>query len=285
MRPYSRRVRVASLDDEVHLYPTGDWHVGEAGCAEGRLRRAVAYMARDPVALVLLMGDLGGWIAPDDRRWDPSSVAQDLSILDLSDWGEALVERVVELAEPLRGRILGMLEGNHEAVFGKRHHLDVTRRMAERLGCEVLGYSGFVDLQVVAPEGQRTLRIMATHGSGGAQTLGGKINRLERLGRQHETVDLVCMGHVHACLDAWLSPRLGVRDGVIHDDSMTLGVITGTYLRTYTEGHSGYGERAGYDPTQIGHPCVVWIPRTGELWVRWIFRRTLGGSHAQSEHL
>jgi hypothetical protein len=133
--------------------------------------------------------------------------------------------------------------------------------------CPALGYSALVGLSFVAGDQTRRLEIFATHGAGSAATIGGKINRLVRYMRIFPQADLVAMGHVHECV-AYRKPHL-FRSDLDADEHETLGLITGTYLRTYTVGHSGYGERAGYDPTPIGHPVVTIVPETLALSVGW----------------
>ena len=262
-----RIVRLRSLDDIVRLHATGDWHVGEAGCAEARLRDAVARIASDRRSLVILMGDLASFIAPDDRRWEPRQIAEGLEISDLASWGDALIERVCDIARPISRRVVGSVEGNHEASYSRRHHTDVARAIAQRLGVPTMGYSGLVTLRFVASDGDATLRIYATHGAGAAATPGGKLGRLIRT-MQVVDADLVLMGHVHAMLST-TETRIR-QDGAQIAAATKLGVVTGTYLAGYVHGASGYAERAGYSPVTLGHPMIAIHPRTGRMSVEWV---------------
>ena len=268
MRLLTREIRVRDLDAPVRLHATGDWHVGEMGCSEGRLRRALEAVRDDEGAIAILMGDLGGFLAPDDRRWEPAAVADGLTIADLEDWGHMLVERCCRIAAPLRGRVVASLAGNHELTYARRHHVDIPSQLAGGLGCPPLGYAALITLRFIGPGGHsRDLRIMATHGAGAAATPGGKLNRLIRT-MSIAAADLVLMGHVHACMSttSMVLEQRGDRIG----ERLTLGVITGTYLRTYSEGHSGYGERAGYQPTTLGHPVISVTPADLSMSVRWV---------------
>jgi hypothetical protein len=217
--------------------------------------------------LVMLMGDLGGFIASDDKRWEPEAVAEGLSVRDLSDWGSLLVDRCVDVAQGIRGQVIGSLAGNHELTYSHRHHVAIADQIAAGIGCPSLGYVALITLRFACASHERSLRVLATHGSGAAATPGGKLNRLLRT-MAIADVDLALMGHVHACMSATaLSLR---QDGSAIHERSTLGVITGTYLRTYSEGHSGYGERAGYQPTTIGHPVITIVPSTLSMAVRWV---------------
>jgi predicted phosphodiesterase len=264
----NRIVEVESLDQPVRLHATGDWHLGERGCVEARLKRDIESIAADDSAMVLLMGDLAGCIAPDDaRRFDPASVSQSLTIEQMSDWGNVCVELVVDAAQPIIGRIVGVLEGNHESGYRQRHHQRITRQIASRLGAPEIGYSCMFTIRFVAGREHRDLTVMATHGSGAAATPGGKLNRLIRFMHSADA-DLVLMGHVHDCLSYGRAriyqhgQRIGERE--------QLGVVTGTYLATYSQGHSGYGERAGYAPVRLGHPVIEITPRTLAMSVGWV---------------
>ena len=264
----TRVIEVPDLDTPVRLHATGDWHIGERGCAESKLKRDVDAIASDPGAIAILMGDLGGFIAPDDsRRFDPQTVAEGLTIDDLSDWGGVLVRKVHTVAEPLRGRIVGVLEGNHEMAFRQHQRMPVTRMIADALGARALGYTCLFALRFQAPDGRRDLSVMATHGSGAAATPGGKLNRLIRTMHSVDA-DLVLMGHVHDCL-SYGRARL-YRDGNRIGEREQLGVVTGSYLATYAQGHSGYGERAGYAPVRLGHPVIEIVPRTLSMTVGWV---------------
>jgi len=263
----TRIVRLKSLDEPVRLHATGDWHVGEAGCAETRLRESMAKIAKDRRALVLLMGDLGGFIAPDDRRWDAATVAEGLSIRDLSDWGHVLTSRIADIAKPVKNKVIGVLQGNHEDTYSSRHGVAITDHLAAAIGAPSLGYATMFTIRFQTPKEHSDLTIFATHGSGGAATTGGKLNRLTRCIQSVEA-NLVLMGHVHTLLSTTVS-RL-YQDGMRIGSRDQLGVITGTYLKTYCQGHSGYGEKAGYSPVSLGHPCITIIPRTKQMSVQWL---------------
>lgn len=263
----TRVIDVTDLDEPVRLHATGDWHMGERGCVESLLRRDIETIAADDRALVLLMGDLAGCIAPDDqRRFDPSSVGVGLTIDDLNDWGGACVRMVTAMAEPIAHRVVGVVEGNHEMGYRQHKQQPITRMIASALGAPALGYTCLFAVRFRAGKHHRDLEVMATHGSGAAATPGGKLNRLIRTMHSVDA-DLVLMGHVHDCIH-YGRARL-YRDGAQVGERKQLGVVTGTYLATYSQGHSGYGERAGYSPVVLGHPVITITPRTLAMTVGW----------------
>jgi UDP-2,3-diacylglucosamine pyrophosphatase LpxH len=265
----TRTIEVPDLDQPVRLHGLGDIHIGNRGCAESKLRRDVAAIAADPLAVVLLMGDLGDFISADDeKRWDPLSVSQDLRIEDMADWGGTLVRWVSRELEPLRGKIIGSIEGNHEKSYRKRKQQPVARQMAQEIGAPALGYTCRFILRFTDGRHHRDMKVMATHGNGKARTAGAKLNRLIANMRLAHDADLVLMGHVHDC-QHYL--RVALTHAGKHLGEFTQnGVITGSYLATYDEGFSGYGEEAGFDPVRLGHPVIEIVPRTLGMSVGWV---------------
>lgn len=262
-----RIVNVRDLGKPVRLHATGDWHLGERGCAEDTLRRDIGKIAEDPDAMVILMGDLVGAIAhDDDRRFDASSVAAGVSVEDLGNWGQVCVEMAAHMARPIASQIYVSLEGNHEAAYRRRHLHPITRLTAAALGTMAGGYSCLFTIRFQCGKHRRDLTVMATHGSGAAATPGGKMNRLIRTAQSFDAA-LVLMGHVHDSMS--YSRTTLYQDGDRIGERVQLGVVTGTYLATYSQGHSGYGERAGYAPTRLGHPVIEITPQTLGLSVGW----------------
>jgi hypothetical protein len=104
------------------------------------------------------------------------------------------------------------------------------------------------------------LRCFIHHGMGAANTAGGKIKKLQQLVDMVEA-DLVCMSHVHEQFaKAFL--RLIVDDSCTKiGQKTTMGLITGSYLRTYAKGFTGYGEVKGYSPTTLGATRAIYSPR------------------------
>jgi hypothetical protein len=103
------------------------------------------------------------------------------------------------------------------------------------------------------------LRCFIHHGMGAANTAGGKINKLKALVDMVDA-DLVMMGHVHeqfAKAFLRLSPN---EDCSEIGQRVTMGLITGSYLRVYAQDFTGYGELRGYSATTLGATRARYIP-------------------------
>lgn len=252
------------------LWPLGDIHWGAKACAEKDVDKTIERIKSDPRSLWLGMGDYWDLIAMrDERRWDPGSISEKHQTAYFKGLGKQMIAYAVEKFAPIKNKCLGLLQGNHEFAFSRNHDQDMIGALAENLEVPVLGYSCFKDLVLTGHGKTMRIRIMAHHGAGWARTIGGKINRLKEIVKNNDA-DIIFMGHVHMSADLPVV-CLGTNKNCTSLTALTkLGVISGTYLRTYSEseeGESSYGERAGYEPVPLGSPCVVFEPGSGRIMV------------------
>lgn len=266
-------IPVRSLGDTYRLYDLSDIHWGNRGCAASKLRSIVEMIRCDRRATVILGGDQIDAISPGDKRFD-AGVLDDRalkSLADLGNLGEVLTESLVEELNPIRSKIKVALMGNHERTLMLRMgQAGLHGHLCRRLDALNGGFSCLFDLVFVDPEKTRvTYRVYAHHGSGAAQTPGGKINRLVRF-MDLALSDITLTGHTHEMLE-YSRSRVGANrecNKITNVDQ--LGVVCGTFLRTYTQNVVGYGEVAGYHPTSIGTPAIEIVPATRTLGVRWL---------------
>lgn len=245
-----------NLGDEWHLYAVGDIHLGSSACALGRFHADVQQIVKDPKALWIGMGDYAEYIGYKDKRFDPATVVEELSVKELGQIGHALQARVISELWPIRKKCIGLLRGNHEdkyEVINSCQHLHA--ETCTRLGVRYLGYSCFLDLVFVDKTNSKksnTFRLAAHHGAGAAATTGGKLNRLIKFMHAFPLADLFIMGHIHEPLQ---HPRPIITANAACTDLVEivqLGVASGSYLKTYSLGEATYGEKKGYVPVALG---------------------------------
>lgn len=249
-------------------------HLGNAGCAEDRLRRDVAEIADDPRAFWLGGGDYADLIGYSDGRFDPANLADWVKAKDLGDLGAVAMRRAREILAPIADKCLGLIIGNHEYKYQlKQTHEGLHGWLCTELGAPNLGYCCLFDLVLIRLRGVKkpylsperpknadnghseTFRVFCHHGAGYAQTPGGKLNRLVQFMQSFEA-DVYFAGHVH--------DQVGRREPTIGADDICttiraherIGVVSGSYLRTYAQDVTTYGERAGYRPTTLG---AAWV--------------------------
>lgn len=254
---------------------TGDWHAGNPACSYSALDFILDYVADDPNRYMLGMGDYIEGRKANDKRFDMdlNVAAGDMRMLRPARQWQFIEEKL----EPIKDKILGLVEGNHDTYQEKT--ADFLRMMCERLGVPFLTYQGKVTVKV---GGRVAYKIAAWHGwyslSSAAkdpiQRQGNKMasakRRLDRLG--WTDAEVLAMGHVHD-----LMAFRNVKDVQLYDDGeevhQTLSdvppvvlnngerwvhpdnriyCVTGTTLKTHVRGASTYSSKRGYPPSPLG---------------------------------
>lgn len=294
-----RVIRYGKANAEFSIHDVADIHYLNRGFLRSRFVKDIAAIAGDPYALFVQGGDYGDWIAPTDPRFDPDAISQaklaeidpELTVADLLSskkdqrtiLASLLAREIIRLFKPVRRKCLGFAIGNHEWRYFSRHaESRVHQEICKALRVPNLGFSGWFDLYFVHVKGFKgchmamaseppkkftaRLRCFVHHGMGAANTAGGKINKLKQLVDMVEA-DLVMMSHVHeqfAKAFLRLEPNA---DCTEIGQRVTMGLITGSYLRTYATGFTGYGEVAGYSPTTMGATRARYTPHDKTLTV------------------
>ena len=271
-------VYYGSRSDAFNLYQLSDLHMFNASCAMEHVHRDIDTIKRDPYGLAVGTGDYAEFIGHDDPRFDPASLPADLPARELGRLCAAQSAAVCNLLNPIRDKLIGIGEGNHEhALMLHESQQDMFAEMCRKLQVRNLGYSSIIDLVFVRVPRLRVpvmlamkppavkneswrCRIGIHHGFGSCTTPGGKLNKLIQLMRDFPGCDLVLMGHLHAKL-AWRQPPLDAdkdcKQIVQHDQ---VGMMAGSYLRSYSEGEPAYSEIRGYSPTALGMGRVMIRP-------------------------
>jgi len=240
----------------------------------------VRAIAADPRAFWIGGGDYADLIGYADGRFDPASLAEWVKVRDLADLGLVTMGRVRDILKPISPKCLGLLIGNHEHQYQlKACHEGLHGWLCTELGAPDLGYCCLFDLAFarvarhappcrILPDSTikpgkaahyETFRVFCHHGAGYAQTPGGKLNRLVQFMESFEA-DIYFAGHVH--------DQVGRREPEIGADASCttirayerIGVVSGSYLRTYSQDVTTYAERRGYRPTTLGAARVVIRP-------------------------
>ncbi len=226
----------------AHLYCMGDFHLGSPDCAESFLEEEIKRIADDPYAVVILNGDL--------MQMDVTTSVGD--VYGQLYTPEEQKYRLLELLEPLKGKIIAMQDGNHDGVRSKEGWRPI-KDVAWMLGVEYTGPQVLVKL----PVGRRAngkpfvYGVFATHGWGSARTMGGKVNKLYSL-RDVVLADVYCMGHTHQ--------QLGVPDVYYVPDyrNNKVNVVERRFLNSGSYQTRGdYPSRNGMPATLLGTPKAV----------------------------
>lgn len=283
-----------SRTDVFKIVYFSDIHWLAKACAEGEVLRQRDEILNDPFTFWIGGGDYGEFIGfGDAKRFDPDAVSERVTVADLGRLGKRTYEGIRDIFRPIASKCLGLIVGNHEKQYMRRQQQeDLHGWLCTELGVADLGYSCFMDvvfqqtrgftktatgrclpllsdmsLDKKSHAGSETFRIWCHHGAGAAQTKGGKINRLVSFMRNFEA-DIFFMGHVHDQMGARLTPLVANSDCTKIENRTKLGVISGSYLKTYSQGVTTYGEQKGYEPTTLGAAWVQVRPQGREMWGR-----------------
>lgn len=263
-----RIVTYGKQDSEFSIYDIADVHWLNRGCHKAALYRDIEKIRKDPYSLWVEGGDYADWIFPGDKRFDWEAIDSDLRAVDMSHFAAIVAKGVVNLFNPIASKCLGFCMGNHDIKYlSKASLMNIHEEICGALGVTNMRYSGWFDIYFCHQPGTKgvtvrtsdtppksftaRLRVFVHHGAGAANTAGGKINRLKALVDMVDA-DLVCMGHVHeqmAKAFLRLSPNADCSE---IGQKVTMGMITGSYLRTYASDFTGYGEAKAYAPATIG---------------------------------
>ncbi len=270
-----------SRSDEFKIWNLADLHWLSRACAEKDVREDIQKIRDDPFSFWIGGGDYCEFIGHTDRRFDPDCVAERVKVSDLGRLGMVGYREIRNLFKPIKRKCLGLLLGNHEKQYNL--HMEQSDRqtwLCEDLGVPNLHYSALFDVVFIRDPKAKTpaltengkgtgftresFRIFAHHGAGFAQTPGGKLNRLIQFMQSFEA-DIYFCGHVHDQVGR-REPRMGANANCDHlEAKVRLGVISGSYLKTYAEGVTTYGEQRGYKPTVLGAAMVMVKPETREM--------------------
>ena len=266
--------------DVFRIWNIADIHLLNAGCAINDLKRDLQEIAQDPMSFWLGGGDMVDFIGYRDKRFDPQCVSAEVPLSALGDLGQYGMRKMRDLFRPIRHKCLGLLLGNHEKHYQQANEQESLHGwLCKELGVANLGYCCLFHLQfcwtararqpVLMPKAPPrsvykcdwSVRVFAHHGAGYAQTPGGKLNRLLAFMDSFDA-DLVFCGHVHDHV-ARKQPILGINpDGTKIVERQRLGLVSGSYLKTYAQGTMGYGEIRGYRPTSLGSAVAELCPGT-----------------------
>jgi len=248
-----KRIEFTRVHRKKRLYFIGDIHAGTIAHSETNLDRALSKISKDDDALVVGMGDWGEFITPKDPRFDDQIISSWVKKHDIAHNQE---EYIIEKFRPIKDKIIGFIEGNHEITYKLHNYGDVQQHICDGIGVPNLGFSCFYDLVFNRSGGDNhRYRLCLTHGSTGACTDSYKDTILKRWIDQNQA-DIYAYAHVHD-IKHKARQYLGVdkRGKIVNREAM--GVMTGCFFKTYVQGiKATYGERRNFPPVKLGYPVI-----------------------------
>jgi hypothetical protein len=221
----------------IEMYAIGDVHYGSNECMVEKFLKTIEEVKSKKNARVLLMGDLIDAALKNSPGAGPFENAMS---------PEQQLQFIIDALEPIKSKIYGVLNANHEERIYKNAGINVLKMLSRILDIPFLGNSVFAKIKV----GKQNYSLFATHGASGSTTLSGKINTVMKFSN-HIQADIYLMAHVHE-LAHHNSEYFYIDNG---DKMIKKGVkhfvLTGHYLD-----YAGYAEQKGLKPGNTGSPIV-----------------------------
>lgn len=276
-----RYIIYGSRKDEFTIWNLADLHLWNSASDLKAIKRDIKNIEDDPFSFWLGGGDYADYIGYTDKRFDPDAIAENVLVSQLGKMGMAQMQEVKELFNPIKHKCLGLVLGNHEKKYQiTKEQSNLHAWLCTELEVSNLEYSAIFDLvfcrtsrtkhpyMLYTVKGKHlrseSFRIYVHHGSGYAQTKGGKLNKLIQFMHAFEA-DIYFVAHVHDQTGTRLVTLGANAPATELIQKEKLGVISGSYLKTYAEKTTSYGEQKGYLPTILGAAKVTIKPNTREV--------------------
>lgn len=257
----THRVEIeCKLGESFMLIPFGDIHRDSDMFSHSHwqdfLKRA-KHAAKHQNALFLGMGDYTDGVSTSERIVLGDHNLHETTKETLANQYKGVAKTLANELAFMRGRMIGMLGGNHYFQF---HDGDTTDHvLAAQLGTKFLGVCSFIRLSLRfrdRPDKRLSLDIFAHHGKGGGSLPGSTFNTLEKMSTT-AVADFYLMGHDHkkGCIPS--TPRLVLNSSgasgelTVRERTPWLG-RTGSFLKAYENGRVSYNVDAARSPASLG---------------------------------
>ncbi len=243
----------------IQIVPISDLHYGNPYCSIKHFERTVDMILSTPDMFTILNGDL----CEAAIRTSKGDIFKQVGTpQDQRDW-------VISKLMPIKDRILGCTMGNHEERIYKDAGIDISKDIAQALGCPYRPEGMLLKISFghnhynrgISTDRPYVYWIYATHGYGGARTKSAKAVKVERVATWIDA-NVYIMSHDHvvnAAPDIYLKP-----DNRGTTDSET-GFVTGrvsAYRKVLVKTNSyvkwgGYAESGGFPPSDLNSPIIT----------------------------
>lgn len=265
-------------DQTLYIIPVGDVHYNTDECDKPRFHATMEWarqkVKKGDLVYGIGLGDYNDTISPSERASIVSAKGgfglHDTTLRELDKAAKKLTDR---FARAIRNvRFLGLCEGHHYMTFSgvadkALRGASTTEYLCDLIDCPYLGTLGVIDLIF---QGGKQLRLVATHGYGGARTAGARVIKRVRMAEvvspSSDTVYL--MGHDDEKMVKG-SQLLDFDDGGKFVSTKVAFVGTGSFQRAYHLGRStgDYVEQLMLPPAQLGVSMIdVQMEKRGSKW-------------------
>jgi len=253
-------IPITKINEPIYLIPFGDIHRSSPMCHEDKFLEFLDWAKSKKRAYFLGMGDYDDMASTSERAILTDKKLHDSSLQTLEKLYLSHTSRFAKELKFMKGKIIGLLEGNHYAEF--QNGTTSTQKLAEMLECRYLGVSSFIRLSFRYVNMKSSIDIWAHHGKGASRLIGGSLNKVQQMGEAAEA-DIYLMGHDHK-KTVGLVTKLVLKSGrgelKLHHKKQ-LYARTGSFLKGYENDKVSYVADAALSPTDLGVVKIELTPR------------------------
>ena len=252
----------------IEIWPFGDIHRNAPLCDVDLWKQFLseaqaAVKDKSKYVVFLGMGDYDDLMCASERAMIATGKLHESTLETLEDFAKSKTAQLAEELSFMRGRLLGLVNGNH--YFDFQSGITSDELLCEHLRCKFLGVSAMVRLTIDHFGRKKTLDLWAHHGKGASRMIGGSLNRVEQM-REAAHMDIYLMGHDHRkavapvdCLE--LSTQSSRSGEMTLRHKVQLLCRTGSFLKAYSPGKASYiADKAG-SPCSLGNIVIQIRPR------------------------
>ena len=244
-------------ETQIEIIPIGDCHVGDkafTGESLEKLKGYIDYIKSHSNAYCFLMGDLCNCATLDSKS---SPFCQNMDV-------NQQIKEVVKLFSPIKKRILGAIDGNHELRLERYCGYSPTISICERLEVPYFKNSAVIIFRMCCHGPRENSRASFTgyfhHTTGGGGTMGSKINKPDQLRGLVGNCDFYCGAHNHSMITGH-TIIFKVNETTEKIEQLRQIVLTtGGYLQF----NDSYVEEKMLAPMKIGSPKISLIVKRSD---------------------
>jgi hypothetical protein len=271
---YSYPIRYAKSNEPIYLIPFGDVHRSSPLCHVEKWKEFLDWAKKKPRSYFLGMGDYDDLLSASERKILDNDDIHESTRETLEQFYRSKTEKLAKELEFMRGRLVGLLEGNHFVTFDDG--TTSTQYLCKLLGCKYLGCTAFVRMWFSSTSKRldtHGIDLWAYHGKGAARLVGGSLNTVQQMCEQAEA-DIYLMGHDHKKSTATIT-RLKLNRGSAGNVRLShrkcLLARTGSFLKGYVPGKRSYVVDKNLNPTDLGVVKIELTPKrhqdNGDDWM------------------
>ena len=242
-----------NFSDPINIWFFGDVHRDATSCDEKRWRWFLSKAALDDPKKTYYfgLGDYHDLASAREQVHLNRNALHETTMESLDEMVEKNNRKFAEEIKQMRGRLLGLVDGNHNWRFP--NGVTASEDLANRMGCPHLGWLTHYTLTFKFDKNRKAqnVYIVACHGRAGGKRVGTSINQVEDMKAIFPMADIYIMGHNHD-RGAWpidiLYPTKG---GEIKQKRQFL-CRSGSFKKAYEEGKSNYEVGRLLRPADLG---------------------------------